>query len=365
MKMPKHILTCLLFLSSCFCLAQTHEGNNDCTYGKEIIIPFNYTENGAVKTKHNLNQTMFYNYRDQFSFWYKIVVKDNATLSFKIKPINDSDEYAVYVYQYNEKDFCDKVYYQKVRSVKPSFFAGNVSKEDPYSLNEKSFSAKKDNVYYISVLNTSLNNCGHSFYLVHEKDTLKVKAIHLPCKRDLTALSAKKTPLPKKPDTVSVKINIPAVVKKDSIKKDSIQPVVSVFKKLKEGDHLIMKSIYFYPNTCALKKSSSTELQKLLTYLLANDTMRIEIQGHTNGDHRIAKNKSYATLNEEWNYEGSSKTLSFKRAETIKKYLETNGIKPERLEAKGYGGKKPIVKDPQTNEEGALNIRVELVILKR
>ncbi len=342
--------------------AQANEGTNDCTYAKEIIIPFNYSESGKPTTKHNLNQTVFYNYRDQFSFWYKIVVKDNAMLKFKVKPVNDSDEYAVYVYQYNEKDFCDKIYKQKIRPAKASFFTGNVSKENPYDLNEKSFAAKKDNVYYISVLNTSLNNCGHSFYLINEKDTLKVKAIHLPCKRDLTALSVQHASLPKKQDTVTAKIKVDAPM---VTKKDSVQSVSAAFKSLKEGDHLVMKSIYFYPNTYALKKSSSAELQKLLQYLSANETVRIEIQGHSNGDHRIAKNKAYSTLGEEWNFEGSAKNLSQKRAETIKKYLETNGIKPERLEAKGYGGKKPIIKDPQSNEEGALNIRVELVVLKK
>ncbi len=360
------LVSCILLLTSYVCSAQIIEGNNDCTYAKEIIIPFNYSENGTAKTKHNLNQTVFYNYRDQFSYWYKIIVKDNATLKFKVKPVNDSDEYAVYVYQYNAADFCDKIYNQKIKPVKSSFFTGNVSKENPYNLDEKTFAAKKDNVYYISVLNTSLNNCGHSFYLINEKDTLKVKAIHLPCKRDLTTLSVQPISLPKKQETLAAKISVaPLVVaKKDSAKKDSSNSVAAKLKSLKEGDHLVMKSIYFYPNTYALKKSSSAELQKLLAYLLANENVRIEIQGHTNGDHKIGKNKAYATLGEEWNYEGSAKTLSQKRAETIKKYLEANGIKPERLEAKGCGGKKPIIRDPQSNEEGALNIRVELVVLK-
>ncbi|HXD94657.1 MAG TPA: OmpA family protein, partial [Bacteroidia bacterium] len=137
-----------------------------------------------------------------------------------------------------------------------------------------------------------------------------------------------------------------------------------LLEPFKEGDNFVMKSIYFYPNTYALKKSSLNELQKLLEYLLSNENISIEIQGHSNGDHHIAKNKAYSTLGEEWNFEGSAKALSQKRAEAIKKYLENNGIKAERLEAKGYGGKKPIIKDPQTNEEGQLNIRVELVILK-
>jgi outer membrane protein OmpA-like peptidoglycan-associated protein len=424
--------------------AQTIEGNNDCTYGKEIIIPFNYSDNGATKTKHHLNQTVFYNYRDQFSYWYKIIAKENTTLKFKINPINDSDEYAVYVYQYNSTDFCEKIYYKKLKSVKPTFFIGNISKENPYDLTEKTFAAKKDNIYYISVLNTSLNNCGHNFYMINEKDTLKVKALHLPCKRDVMHLSVKeisvKSPQ-KKQDTIIAKINVPVAVKKDSVKTDSVigtkailvckiidakkktaidanltvvdemsRGEVSLIKMgnlertcvvekgkkyklryvafgyknyeqsimisdqtnvievllepFKEGDNFVMKSIYFYPNTYALRKTSSNELEKLLEYLLYNENISIEIQGHTNGDHHIAKNKGYSTLGEEWNFEGSAKTLSQKRAEAIKKYLENNGVKPERLEAKGYGGKKPIIRDPQTNEEGQLNIRVEIVILK-
>ncbi|HKC68886.1 MAG TPA: OmpA family protein [Bacteroidia bacterium] len=419
--------------------AQTIEGNNDCTYSKEIVVPFNQTSNGANTTKHHLNQTVFYSYRDQFSYWYKIIVKENGTLKFKISPINDSDEYAVYVYQYNEKDFCNKVYYNKLKSVKPSFFTGNI-KDDPYDLTEKTFSAKKDNIYYISVLNTSINNCGHNFYLINENDTLRVKALHLPCKRELVHLSVKDISIKttqKQPDTNVTKVIPPILVRKDTIKKDSVlqeKPIlvckVSDVKKktitnatiiiideasreeivpnsehsytvekgkkykikctafgyknyeqsititnqtnvaeillepLKAGENVVMKSIYFYPNTYALKKSSLGELEKLLQFLVNNPNIHVEIQGHTNGDHHIAKNKAYSTLGEEWNFEGSAKALSQKRAETIKKYLETNGITADRIMAKGYGGKQPIIKDPQTNEEGQLNIRVELVILK-
>ncbi len=433
----------VIILSAINSKAQTVEGNNDCTYSKEIIIPFNYTVVGVSKTKPQLNQTVFYSYRDQFSYWYKVIVKADAKLRFKVSPINDSDEYVVYVYQYNEKDFCDKVYYHKIKAVKPSFFTGNKAADDPYDLSERSFAAKKDNVYYISVLNTSLNNCGHNFYLVDEKDTLRVKALHLPCKRDIATVSAKKVPLtaPKKQDTIVANITLPPpIIRKDTVKPvltntittlvcrvldatkkttidatilvtdqktneqvqitqtakgtwtstvekgnmykikcaafgyktatqtvsiDSIHNIIDILlQPFKEGENFVMKSIYFFPNTYALKKSSFEELQKLLQFLLNNETVRIEIQGHTNGDHHIAKNKAYATLGEEWNYEGSAKTLSQKRAEVIKNYLETNGVSDNRIEAKGYGGKKPIIKDAQTNEEGQLNIRVEVSILK-
>src|SRR5579884_3191292 len=142
------------------------EGENDCLYSKEIVIPFNYSSKSDQPVKPNLNQTVFYGHRDQFTYWYKIVVKENALLKFKVDPLNDSDTYAIFVYQYNLPDFCNKVYYRKIDAVKPAFFADKSSQVNPYDLSQKSFQALKGNTYYISVLNTSLGNCGHKLKLM-------------------------------------------------------------------------------------------------------------------------------------------------------------------------------------------------------
>jgi len=417
---------------------QSGEQGNDCTYSKEVIIPFNYSDKpGNVNAKPLLNQTVFYSHRDQFTYWYKIIVKENSILNFKVSALNDSDTYAVFVYQYNQPDFCNKLFYGKITYVKPGFFVKKNAMENPYDLSPKSFSAIKGNTYYISVLNTSLHNCGHNFRLINATDTLKVKALHLPCERDVASLTLKPATTNKQlknQDTIKIKIISPTYVQTDSVKTNTLVCYVKDIKKksplkaspviindatgealqltspeegewrctvekektykikctsigykkteqtvkintaftkltilmepLKAGDNFVMKSIYFYPNTYALKKESADELQKLFDFLSENENVTIEIQGHTNGDHHIIKNKAYASLGEEWNFQGSAKELSQKRAEAIKTYLENNGIKQDRLKPKGYGGKKPIIKDPQDNEEGQMNIRVEIVILK-
>lgn len=406
----------------------------DCNFFKEVLVPFDYSV-GPTAVKHNLHQTVFYSYRDQFTYWYKVVVKENAEINFKIDPINDSDSYAVFVYQYNANDFCKKLYNQKIQPLKKDFFIR--STDDLFDLTEKKFKARKDSVYYISVINTSLNNCGHNLSMCYGKDTLHVKAVHIPCKRDIETLSVKTSVIQKKTDSVEIKKMPPVEIKSDPVKAgpkeflllcviknkvtnapvdykpmvtdeasqeelpiqninkgEWIAKVVSgnsykvkctllgyksttvnvtagndttktsiALEPLKVGDVFVMKSIYFHPNTYALKRESIGELQKLLNYLNNNPTASIEIQGHTNGDHRVAKNKAYESLGPEWNFSGSAKELSLKRAEAIKKFLETNGIPESRLVPKGYGGKKPIIRDPQTNEEGQMNIRVEVVIL--
>lgn len=415
----------------------------DCTYSKEITVPFNFSETNSI-IKPQLNQVVFYSYRDQFTYWYKITAKANEKLTFKVSTINDSDSYVVYLYQYNYSDFCNKLYSQKLKPIALPYYVGIGSQFSEISTH--TLDVKKDHIYYISILNTSLNNCGHHLKLSYGLDTLKVKAFHTPCKKDITTLSVNQKvvkPIVKRNDTLAILKPKIALVIKDSIK--SLEPTIKtlplnskieflvrdkkklnlinanlivteldsketiliqnntkgkwemsydgtkkykikcfafgykdlqmnvdlthgnsielLLEPLKVGDNFIMKSIYFHPNTYALRKESANELQRLLNYLIENSDVAIEIQGHTNGDNKIYKNKAYENLGEEWNFKGSSKTLSLKRSEAIKNYLITNGIKAERLTPVGKGGSKPIVENPETMEDGQRNIRVEVVIL--
>jgi outer membrane protein OmpA-like peptidoglycan-associated protein len=448
--MKRAILFLCYFFPSFYFFGQNGElGQFDCTYSKEVIVPFSYSEDPKNPAKPLLDQKVFYSFRDQFSFWYKIVVKEDHQLNFKVTALNDSDAYSVFVYQYNLPDICNKVYHQKIAPVKANFFIGKGSATIKET--DKTFKALKNNTYYVSVLNTSINNCGHRFRLIYGKDTLKVDALHLPCKRDVSSLSASApTVLKKNEDTK------PLLVKKDSVvttpvffkdsalkqeagndeknlivtvvtlnaknkknvesklfvysKKDNLPAEVNLKSKgefiallkennaytikaealgyqpqeltregtelklkgkeeilmepVKEGESFILKRIYFVPNTYALRKESKEELEKLLAFMKNNENTVLEIQGHTNGDNRIYKNKVYANLGDEWNFSGSSKKLSQKRAEAIKEFLTKNGIAESRLVAKGYGGEKYLVKDPETNEEAQRNIRVEVSVLK-
>ena len=51
--------------------------------------------------------------------------------------------------------------------------------------------------------------------------------------------------------------------------------------------------------------------------------------------------------------------LSQRRAESVRSYLVSKGVKASRLEAKGYGETKPVASN-DTNEGRAKNRRVEL-----
>jgi outer membrane protein OmpA-like peptidoglycan-associated protein len=148
------------------------------------------------------------------------------------------------------------------------------------------------------------------------------------------------------------------------IAKDSIGSFThSVFlTPVKKGDDFVMDKIYFYPNTYAVKPGALTEMDKLLKYLTANPDVKVEIQGHTNGNNRI-KASSHDPV--EGRFTGSSKKLSKCRAETIKKYLMEKGISGDRLVTNGYGGSKMIYPNPNNQDEADKNIRVGVLILSQ
>jgi len=85
-------------------------------------------------------------------------------------------------------------------------------------------------------------------------------------------------------------------------------------------------------------------LQHIVTLLLQNPELKVEIQGHTDNEGEEAYNL----------------TLSDKRANTVLQYLQLFGISSERLLSKGYGESQPVSSN-DTEEGRAKNRRVELV----
>ncbi|GAB3916322.1 OmpA family protein [Larkinella terrae] len=117
------------------------------------------------------------------------------------------------------------------------------------------------------------------------------------------------------------------------------------FERLKTGDKLVLNQVFFVQSEYRLLPESYTELDKLVQALSRNPALRIEISGHTDnvGDPRL------------------NLALSENRASVISTYLIRNGIDSQRIEAKGYGGTRPIA-DNATETGRSKNRRVEFVV---
>ncbi len=116
---------------------------------------------------------------------------------------------------------------------------------------------------------------------------------------------------------------------------------------LREEKAITLNNINFENNSFALSSSSFEELNRLISLLNDNPTIKIEISAHTD-------NKGSSFYN---------KILSDKRAQSVVNYLVENQIPLRRMVPKGYGFSKPLV--PNTSDKNrAINRRVEFKVIK-
>lgn len=112
------------------------------------------------------------------------------------------------------------------------------------------------------------------------------------------------------------------------------------------GSIVELKNVFFETAKYDLKEESKVELNKLVSFLTLNKTLRIELSGHTDnvGDKKM------------------NLTLSQNRAKAVYDYLSANGIDTKRLAYKGYGDNKPKVKN-DSDENRAKNRRTEFKVI--
>lgn len=117
--------------------------------------------------------------------------------------------------------------------------------------------------------------------------------------------------------------------------------------ELKEGTLLALSHINFESNSSQLNKSSTTELEQIVSLLKQNPQVVIEISAHTDDVGSDAYNDN----------------LSQQRAKSVTTFLAGKGIPLKQLVSVGYGKTRPIV--PNDSEENRRrNRRVEMLVLK-
>lgn len=125
-------------------------------------------------------------------------------------------------------------------------------------------------------------------------------------------------------------------------------PVDVSVEKVETGKSFVINNILYATGAAELYPESFVTLDEFADYLKENPTFKVEIQGHTDNVGHDADNIA----------------LSQKRADNVKKYLETKGIPAGRVTSKGYGAGKPIASNG-TVEGKAKNRRTEFLILEK
>jgi OOP family OmpA-OmpF porin len=109
----------------------------------------------------------------------------------------------------------------------------------------------------------------------------------------------------------------------------------------------ILKNVYFDTDKWDIKPKFYAELDKVVSVLRENPSLKIEIQGHTD-------NVGTARYNQK---------LSEKRANAVMQYLLEKGTAQSRLNAVGFGFRHPAASN-DTPEGRAKNRRIELKLIR-
>jgi len=116
---------------------------------------------------------------------------------------------------------------------------------------------------------------------------------------------------------------------------------------IRAGSEVTLNNIFFEYGRARLTETSRGELGQISRFLKANDTLHVEIAGHTD---------SIGTRE-------SNLQLSRDRAEAVRAFLVEAGVEPARIKAKGYGERKPVA-DNSSEEGRQKNRRVVFTIIR-
>lgn len=126
-----------------------------------------------------------------------------------------------------------------------------------------------------------------------------------------------------------------------------IELVTGEIKKHEVGHVMRLDNVIFPVGRSKINEDSFSELNLVVDMMKENNTMVIQLEGHTD-------------------YQGNPKDnlkLSKARVESVKGYLTSHGVHKTRVKTKAFGGTMPLSRD-NTPEAHRLNRRVELRILQ-
>lgn len=117
---------------------------------------------------------------------------------------------------------------------------------------------------------------------------------------------------------------------------------------IEKNEIIRLNNIFFDVDKSDLRKESDAEMNRLISFLNNNPSIKIKIEGHTDSQGSAPYNLK----------------LSNERAKSVMNYLITKGINQARLSFEGFGLTKPIASN-DTDEGKQKNRRVEFRIIEK
>lgn len=344
--------------------------------------------------------------REHNSVWYKFTIPYDCIFTFDLIPIQKDDDFDFLLFLYDGPNFCRDITDGKKIPIRTNISRKNIEVQGQTGLSESSvdeyvpsgpgssysraLKARRGQTYYLLVDNPFRENEGHSIHLHYRRlnplpegktdNEEEEEAYEIPLRTMRVTVTDKETgeriqsnifidnlpdSLPSRYPAVSqVSLDVLSyrtydinVIKKGYLlytdqfipKNDSLYEINVELKRMKKGDRINLGNIKFESDREVILDKSKPALEKLAEFMIENDNVSIEIQGHVNGESKKNKRKY--------------RNLSEARAEAIYEKLKAAGVEESRMSYKGFGNAKMIYPNPINNRQAEANRRVEAEIV--
>jgi outer membrane protein OmpA-like peptidoglycan-associated protein len=345
--------------------------------------------------------------REHNSVWYKFTIPYDCVFTFDLIPIQKDDDFDFLLFLYDGPNFCRDITAGRKIPIRTNISRKNIEVQGQTGMSESSvdeyvpsgpgssysraLKARRGQTFYLLIDNPFRENEGHSIHLHYrrlkpiaegqEPSAVEEEEYQIPLRTMRVTVTDKETgeriqsnvfidnlpdSLPSRYPFISqVSIDVLSyrtydinVIKKGYLlhneqfipKNDSLYEINVQLKRMRKGDRINLGNIKFESDQAFILAKSKPALEKLAEFMIENDNVTIEIQGHVNGEAKKNK-RSYIRLSED-------------RAEAIYQKLSDAGVDQSRMTFKGFGNAKMIYPNPVNTRQSEANRRVEAEIVK-
>lgn len=382
------------------CIAIEQAG--DCYSAIEINpinkLIFNCSPKGygnQLEIKNNSSKSMFFFEKEHNTIWLKFNCPYDALMCFDIIPNDTTYDFDFLLFKNKGNNFCKNLNYKHSKPIRTNISRNNLKNMSITGLNinakkeyvpsgiqpmySKALKVNKTENYFLVIDNVYGGESGFSIqFNYYEEKNIKGSIIdkntNNPISSNIKIENANngKQIAEFHSDSITGEFNLnyKAIINEDyylitesknyffsetllsSISKnDTLSSGLEIkVSKLKKNENLKLHNLNFYGDSYEYLPTAIPSLNRLLSLMQNNSTLKILIEGHTNG---CPGGIEYSQM------------LSENRAKTIKDFLIKNGINKQRLVSKGFNCSKMLYPNMETNSEleKMMNRRVEILVL--
>ena len=382
------------------CIAIKQAG--DCYSAIEINpinkLLFNCSPKGfgsQLEIKNNSSKSIFFFEKEHNTIWLKFNCPYNALMCFDIIPNDTTYDFDFLLFKNEGNNFCKNLNYKHSKPIRTNISRNNLKNKSITGLNinakkeyipsgiqpmySKALKVNKSENYFLVIDNVYGGESGFSIqFNYYEEKNIKGSIIdkntNNPIYSNIKIENANngKQIAESQSDSITGEFNLDykATINEDyylitesknyffsetlisSISKnDTVSSDLDIkVSKLKKNENLKLHNLNFYGDSYEYLPTAIPSLNRLLSLMQNNSTLKILIEGHTNG---CPGGIEYSQM------------LSENRAKTIKDFLIKNGINKQRLVSKGFNCSKMLYPNMETNSEleKMMNRRVEILVL--